>query len=207
MRISVFILAISLSTLAMAQTAAESLSQQLGHRANIEASFVQYILDASGSRLQETHGHMILAQPNRFWWKTEDPFAQLLVSNGKHLWVYDEDLEQVTVQKLDPRTTATPALLLSGNSQDIGAQFDVEMKRGTEGAAYYRLTPKDPESLYQTLRINFKNERLLGMQLEDALQQKTSLTFSNWVVNPKVDDALFEFVVPEGVDLVEMGTL
>ena len=186
------------------KTAAQSLGEQLGRQTNIEADFVQYVLDASGSRLQETHGHMVLAQPNQFWWQTEDPFAQLLVSNGKRLWIYDEDLEQVTVQTLDQRSTSTPALLLSGNATDIGAEFDVVMQTGGNGLVFYRLTPKDPESLYQTLRLNFKNNQLLEMQLEDAMNQKTSLTFSNMVLNPQLKENLFEFVIPENVDVLEM---
>ena len=186
------------------KTAAQSLGEQLGRQTNIEADFVQYVLDASGSRLQETHGHMVLAQPNQFWWQTEDPFAQLLVSNGKRLWIYDEDLEQVTVQTLDQRSTSTPALLLSGNATDIGAEFDVVMQTGGNGLVFYRLTPKDPESLYQTLRLNFKNNQLLEMQLEDAMSQKTSLTFSNMVLNPQLKENLFEFVIPENVDVLEM---
>tara|TARA_B110000503_G_scaffold26807_2_gene42382 strand:- start:1952 stop:2590 length:639 start_codon:yes stop_codon:yes gene_type:complete len=212
MRLTVFLLSISLigstfSGPSFAQTAAQSLGEQLGHQTNIEADFVQYVLDASGSRLQETHGHMVLAQPNQFWWQTADPFAQLLVSNGKRLWIYDEDLEQVTVQTLDQRTTSTPALLLSGNSTNIEAQFDVIMKRGNSGLVFYRLTPKDPESLYQTLRLNFKNNQLLEMQLEDTMNQKTSLTFSNMVFNPQLKDGLFEFVVPENTDVLEMDPL
>ncbi|HCH33075.1 MAG TPA: outer membrane lipoprotein carrier protein LolA [Oceanospirillaceae bacterium] len=207
MRTAVLLLALSCSMVTFGQTAAQALSQQLGQRNNIEADFVQYLLDASGSRLQETHGHMVLAQPNQFWWQTEDPFAQLLVSNGERLWIYDQDLEQVTVQKLDQRTTNTPALLLSGNSKDIGAQFDVVMQRGEAGLVFYRLTPKDPESLYQSLRINFKNGQLLEMQLEDSMHQKTSLSFTNVILNPVIDAALFEFMVPEGVDVVAMGEL
>ena len=204
MRLAVFLLSISLAGTSLAQTAAQSLGQQLGEQTNIEADFVQYVLDASGSRLQETHGHMVLAQPNQFWWKTEDPFAQLLVSNGHLLWVYDEDLEQVTVQTLDQRTTNTPALLLSGNGADIGAEFDVVMKRGDNGLVFYRLTPKDPESLYQTLRLNFKDNQLLEMQLEDSMHQKTSLSFSNMVFNPQLEEGLFEFVIPKNTDLIEL---
>ena len=204
MRLAIFLLSITIASASLAQTAAQSLGQQLGRQTNIEADFVQYVLDASGSRLQETHGHMVLAHPNQFWWQTVDPFAQLLVSNGKRLWIYDKDLEQVTVQTLDQRTTSTPALLLSGNGKDIGAEFNVVMKRGDNGLVFYRLTPKDPESLYQTLRLNFKNNQLLEMQLEDAMHQKTSLTFSNMVFNPLIKDDLFNFVIPENIDVLEM---
>ena len=207
MRLAVFIMSITLCNLSLAQTAAQSLSKQLGNQTNIEADFVQYVLDASGSRLQETHGHMILAQPNRFWWQTQDPFAQLIVSNGKRLWVYDKDLEQVTVQALDQRTTNTPALLLSGDGVNIGEKFTVVMKRTDNNLVLYSLTPKDPESLYQKLRLNFKNNQLLEMQLEDSMYQKTSLIFNNVVLNPKVTDDLFEFVAPIGVDVLEMDQL
>jgi len=204
MKLAVFIFSITMASVCAAQTAAQSLSEQLGRQTNIEADFVQYVLDASGSRLQETHGHMVLAQPNQFWWQTADPFAQLIVSNGKRLWIYDKDLEQVTVQSLDQRTTSTPALLLSGNSTDIGDEFTVVMKRSDNGLVLYRLTPKDPESLYQTLRLNFKN-KLIEMQLEDSMYQKTSLIFSNMVFNPKIEDSLFEFVVPENIDVFELS--
>jgi len=207
MPLLVGLLGLSVSMFSFAQTAAQALTQQLGQGNNIEADFVQYLLDASGSRLQETRGHMILAPPNQFWWQTEDPFAQLLVSNGDQLWIYDEDLEQVTVQKLDLQTTSTPALLLSGNSNDIGAEFNVVMQRGDQDLVFYRLTPKDPESLYQSLRINFKNNKLWEMQIEDAMHQKTSLTFSNVVINPPIDASIFEFKVPENVDVVVMGQL
>ena len=205
MKLAVFIFSITMASVCAAQTAAQSLSEQLGRQTNIEADFVQYVLDASGSRLQETHGHMVLAQPNQFWWQTADPFAQLIVSNGKRLWIYDKDLEQVTVQSLDQRTTSTPALLLSGNSTDIGDEFTVVMKRSDNGLVLYRLTPKDPESLYQTLRLNFKNNQLIEMQLEDSMYQKTSLIFSNMVFNPKIEGGLFEFVVPENIDVFELS--
>lgn len=207
MRLALFLLSLTLSSFSLAQTAVQALSQQLGRQTNIAADFVQYVLDASGSRLQETHGHMVLAQPNQFWWQTADPFAQLLVSNGTSLWVYDEDLEQVTVQTLDPRTTSTPALLLSGNVVDIAAEFEVEMNRGDQGLVFYRLTPKDPESLYQTLRLNFKDNQLFEMQLEDTMYQKTSLSFSNLVVNPPIEADFFEFVIPDNTDVIQMNPL
>lgn len=204
MRLAIFLFSVTLAGSSLAQTAAQSLSQQLGRQTNIEADFVQYVLDASGSRLQETHGHMVLAQPNQFWWQTADPFAQLLVSNGKQLWIYDEDLQQVTVQAIDPLKTSTPALLLSGNSVDIGAEFNVVMNQVDHDLILYHLTPKDPESLYQSLRLNFKNNQLLEMQLEDTMHQKTSLNFSNMVFDPQIDETLFEFVIPKDTDVIEL---
>ena len=205
MRIAVVLLTGLIASFSHAQSAVDALSQQLVKQQKLEAKFVQYVLDASGSRLQETHGEMILWAPNRFWWQTQDPFAQLIVSNGQRLWIYDKDLEQVTVQPIDNRTTSTPALLLSGNGQDIDKEFVVEMAQTEDGLTLYRLIPKDPESLYQSLRLNFKNDQLLEMQIQDTLFQRTSLIFSDVVVNPMIDESIFQFVVPKGVDLVEMG--
>ena len=135
--------------MSVAATPAEQLTQQLAAYKSLQADFVQYLLDASGSRLQETRGQMQLLQPNKFYWQTEDPFAQTIVSNGQEVWIYDPDLEQVTVQILDTRVTATPALLLSGDQRMIAEHFDVQMIVGSNGMQQFDLLPKDSESLYE----------------------------------------------------------
>lgn len=188
----------------MAATAAQQLTTQLGKYHSLRANFVQYLLDASGSRLQETTGSMLLSQPNQFFWQTEDPFAQTIVSNGESVWIYDPDLEQVTLQLLDTRTTATPALLLSGDNQAIGEQFNVRMKDNNDGLQQFELRPKDPESLYTYIRLYFIHGDLQQMQLVDSLDQKTAMHFSNLVSNPTIDAGTFEFQVPQGSDVIDM---
>lgn len=188
----------------MAATAAQQLTTQLGKYHSLRANFVQYLLDASGSRLQETTGSMLLSQPNQFFWQTEDPFAQIIVSNGESVWIYDPDLEQVTLQLLDTRTTATPALLLSGDNQAIGEQFNVRMKDNNDGLQQFELRPKDPESLYTYIRLYFIHGDLQQMQLVDSLDQKTAMHFSNLVSNPTIDAGTFEFQVPQGSDVIDM---
>lgn len=187
-----------------AATAAQVLTQQLGKYHSLSADFVQYLLDASGSRLQETTGSMVLSQPNRFYWQTQDPFAQTIVSNGQSVWIYDPDLEQVTVQQLDTRTTATPALLLSGDNQAIGEQFNIRMTDNHDGLQQFELRPKDIESLYTYIRLYFLHGDLQQMQLVDSLDQKTAMHFSNLVPNPQIDASSFEFKVPAGSDIIDM---
>ena len=187
-----------------AATAAQQLTIQLGKYHSLSADFVQYLLDASGTRLQETTGSMLLSQPNRFFWQTEDPFAQTIVSNGESVWIYDPDLEQVTLQLLDTRTTATPALLLSGDNQAIGEQFNVRMKDNNDGLQQFELRPKDSESLYTYIRLYFLHGDLQQMQLVDSLDQKTAMHFSNLVANPTINAGRFEFRVPEGSDVIDM---
>jgi len=190
--------------LAIAATSAQLLAQKLGAYQSLQADFVQYLLDASGSRLQETRGHMQLLQPNRFYWQTEDPFAQTIVSDGQQVWIYDPDLEQVTLQKLDTRSTATPALLLSGDKQAIGEHFDVLLHEGDNGLQQFNLKPKDTDSLYANIRLYFIDDELTQMQVVDTLEQKTAMHFHNLQANPSIPIARFTFEVPTDTDLIDM---
>jgi len=195
---------LSVSAVAFAVTSAQILTQKLGAYQSLQADFVQYLLDASGSRLQETRGHMQLLQPNRFYWQTEDPFAQTIVSDGQQVWIYDPDLVQVTLQKLDTRSTATPALLLSGDNQAIGEQFDVFLHEGDNGLQQFNLKPKDPDSLYANIRLYFIGDELTQMQVVDTLEQKTAMHFQNLQANPSIPMQRFTFEVPADTDLIDM---
>ncbi|MDP6968645.1 MAG: outer membrane lipoprotein chaperone LolA [Gammaproteobacteria bacterium] len=198
------ILGLLFSVSVLGDSAAQQLTQQLGRYQSLQADFVQYLLDASGSRLQETRGQMQLLQPNKFYWKTEDPFAQTIVSNGQEVWIYDPDLEQVTWQKLDTRVTATPALLLSGDQQMIAQQFKVRLAIGTDGMQQFDLLPKDPESLYQSMRLFILDGKLKQMQVVDTLQQKTAMHFHNLVLGADLPDEHFQFQIPTGTDVIDM---
>ena len=187
-----------------AATPAQQLTQHLGNYSSLQADFVQYLLDASGSRLQETRGQMQLLQPNKFYWQTEDPFAQTIVSNGQEVWIYDPDLEQVTVQILDTRVTATPALLLSGDQQMIAEHFEVQVNIGSDGMQQFVLVPKDPESLYESIKLYILDGQLKQMQLVDTLQQKTAMNFFNLVQGATIPDQVFQFQIPADTDLIDM---
>lgn len=203
-RLITFTLTAMFASSLWAASAAQQLTSQLGKYHSLQADFIQYLLDASGSRLQETTGSMILSQPNRFYWQTEDPFAQTIVSNGKQVWIHDPDLEQVTIQTLDTRTTSTPALLLSGNHSAIGEQFHIRLSDNNDGLKQFDLRPKDPDSLYTYIRLYFLHGDLQQMQLVDSLDQKTAMHFSNLHANAALADNLFEFSLPAGVDIIDM---
>ncbi len=191
-------------SLALALSPAQLLSQQLGSYQRLQADFVQYLLDASGTRLQETRGQMQLSQPRKFYWQTEDPFAQSIVSDGHQVWIYDPDLEQVTVQKLDTRVTATPALLLSGEHQLIEQQFEVLLTTASNGMQQFDLVPKDSESLYQSIRLFILDGKLKQMHVVDTLEQKTAMHFHNLVLNPSLPDQYFQFSIPAETDIIDM---
>ncbi len=189
------------ATLAAADSATENLNRLLSGLSSFSADFEQLVLDNSGSRMQTSHGHVDLQRPGLFRWRSDEPFPQLLVSDGQWLWLYDADLEQVTQQAVDKRLTNTPALLLSGDLQQLGDSFRVAgPASGDDGV--FRLTPVDENALFAVMRIMFKAGVPLEMQLEDNLGQQTSVVFHDYQLNPALDRQLFSFTVPEGVDLI-----
>jgi outer membrane lipoprotein carrier protein len=181
--------------------AGQNLNRLLTAVGSLSASFEQTVLDGGGTRLQQSQGELLLARPGKFRWRTDEPFPQLLVSNGQTLWIYDQDLEQVSQQAVDQRLSNTPALLLSGDLGDLQQTFDIQGP-GEGDSGVYRLQPLDEDAMFAVLRIMFEAGIPVEMQLEDNLGQKTSVQFSDLVVNPAIADDQFEFQVPDGVDLI-----
>lgn len=159
-------------------------------------------LDASGTQLQETAGQLALKRPGMFRWHTDQPMEQLLVSNGEKVWLYDPDLEQVTIQTLDQRLTHTPALLLSGDVSQIRENFEIDYKEGGSVVDFI-LKPKAKDSLFDSLRLSFRNRVLNDMQLIDSIGQRTNILFLNVKMNEPVEDHLFTFDIPEGADVIQ----
>lgn len=183
-------------------TAVAKLTALLADAHTIDADFTQLTLDSSGVRIQESRGHMSLKRPGKFTWHTQEPMQQELVSDGKTVWLYDPDLMQVTIQKLDERMTHTPALLLSGDMAQIEESFFVEYQQN-RSIVDFVLTPKAKDTLFDRLRLSFRDGLINDMQLEDAVGQKTNLYFFDLKMNTAMDDALFRFNVPKGVDVIE----
>ena len=182
--------------------AAKRLTELLGQAQTLSARFSQLTLDASGTQLQETSGQLVLKRPGLFRWHTDEPMEQLLVSNGEKVWLYDPDLEQVTVQSLDQRLTHTPALLLSGDVSKIRENFSIEYKEGGSVVDFI-LKPRANDSLFDSLRLSFRNRVINDMQLIDSIGQRTNILFLAVKMNEPVDASQFNFQVPEGADVIQ----
>ncbi|OUR66410.1 outer membrane lipoprotein carrier protein LolA [Bermanella sp. 47_1433_sub80_T6] len=190
----------SLTTQAVESTVL--LSDYLQGMNNIEAEFVQHTFDGKGSLLQTQKGMLHLKRPNKFRWQSLSPFEQLLLSNGETLWQYDEDLEQVSIQKLDQRLSVTPALLLTGNVKTIAQEYDVY---GEALATEYHfvLIPKRTDTLFDRLRLEFDSNKLLSrMVIKDEVGQKTIIRLQNVKQSAQLQDSLFEFDIPPGIDVI-----
>ncbi|WP_439888564.1 outer membrane lipoprotein chaperone LolA [Pseudomonas sp. MBLB4123] len=192
----------SFTALAAEDAAVQRLTQLLSQAQTLTARFSQLTLDGSGTQLQETAGQLALKRPGLFRWHTDEPMEQLLVSNGEKVWLYDPDLEQVTIQTLDQRLTHTPALLLSGDVSKISENFEISHKEGGS-VVDFTLKPKAKDSLFDSLRLSFRSGVLNDMQLIDSIGQRTNILFLNVQMNESLDDGQFSFDIPEGADVIQ----
>ncbi len=178
------------------------LTHLLSQAQTLTARFSQLTLDGSGTQLQETAGELSLKRPGLFRWHTDAPQEQLLVSNGQKVGLFDPDLNQVTIQTLDQRLTHTPALLLSGDVSKISDNFAISHKEGGSVVDFI-LKPKAKDSLFDNLRLSFRNGVINDMQLIDGSGQRTNILFLSVQMNQPLDAAQFSFQPPADADVIE----
>jgi outer membrane lipoprotein carrier protein len=167
----------------------------------LQADFHQEVRDVDNTVQQVSDGKVWIQRPGRFRWDYASPYRQQLVSDGKRLWSYDEDLEQVTVQPIGEVLSATPAMLLGG-SQPLELIFTVEPLSADGNREQVLLKPKSNDSNVTALLLDFTDRIISGIRAEDSFGNITSFTFTNLVRNRELDSALFRFEPPAGVDIV-----
>lgn len=180
--------------------AAARLEAALNGLSSFRADFRQTVTDAGGRLTESAEGKVALARPGKFRWDYREP-AQLVVSDGTTVWLYDEDLAQVTVRSAAETLVGTPALLLSGRA-DLHAEFKVTEGGVEDGLAWSLLAPRDAKSDFREMRIGIAEGELRRMILVDRLGQTTRLEFDRIERNPRLDPQGFRFSPPPGVDVV-----
>jgi len=171
---------------------------------SLQGEFRQVVRDAQGRKVEESSGVLALQRPNRFRWDYKEPHAQIIVADGAKLWLYDPDLEQVTVRKLDQSFAGTPAMLLSGEG-DLSESFKIESGERKNGIEWLNLLPKHADSEFKRVRLGLRDTTLVAMELDDKLGQTTSLEFTHVQRNPSFDASRFVFAPPSGVDVIGDG--
>jgi outer membrane lipoprotein carrier protein len=189
----------------MASFAADSIARvdaYLATLSTLTAEFVQVVQDKQGQVTERASGTLSISRPNRFRWDYQQPYAQTIVADGKKLWLYDPDLEQVTVRSLERGLGATPAMLLSGSGK-VGDAFAAGPIEQRQGLTWYRLAPKQKGSDFERVSLGFdsRNE-LAAMELVDKLRQTTTIEFSRVKRGAALADSLFRFVPPNGADVI-----
>ncbi len=167
----------------------------------LRTDFIQRVFDERSRVVQTSSGQMLMRKPGQFRWNYHTPAQQIIVADGERLWAYDVDLEQVTVRRLDQALGSTPLALLSG-AGPIEESFEVGGVQHRDNLDWYELTPKEPQTEFRVLRVAFKGEILVSLELEDNFGQRTRLDFQNLERNPDLDPALLKFTPPPGVDVV-----
>ncbi len=185
--------------------AAEELASILRSYETYQADFIQIVVAENGGRVQETRGTLKAKRPGLFYWETAAPLSQFIVSDGETVEVYDPDLEQVTIHKLDDRVQSTPALLLSGEVDNLDETYEVSESRIGELTQEFTLVPKGADSLFISLRLSFFDGELQEMRMEDSLAQISILSFDSIELNKNVDQKAFTLEYPEEVDVIRDG--
>ncbi|HEY7639134.1 MAG TPA: outer membrane lipoprotein chaperone LolA [Steroidobacteraceae bacterium] len=168
---------------------------------SLQAQFKQVLTDRNGQSLEEATGTLAISRPDRFRWDYTKPYSQVIVADGTRIWIYDSDLEQVTVRKLDETLSATPAMLLSGRS-NLADNFKVTEAKSEGAVDWVRMEPRRDDTDFKWVRLGFEGAVLKYMQLADKLGQTTSLEFSQVERNPPLDPSRFTFTVPPGADVI-----
>ena len=169
---------------------------------SLRADFVQTVTDAQGYELQRTDGTLAVRRPGRFRWNYD---GQTIVADGKRIWLYDEELAQVTVRPLDQTLSSTPAMLLSGGETLHEHAEVVALGVDDDGLSWFAIEPRVKDTDFESVRIAFKGSDLIAMQLVDGFGQTTRMEFKNLVRNPAIDDSVFRFDPPKGVDVIGDG--
>jgi outer membrane lipoprotein carrier protein len=173
----------------------------LGDVHSLTADFTQELYSADRRLLETETGTLSLERPNRFRWSYVEPTELLVVGDGEKLWMYDVELAQVTVASLDETVGSSPAMLLSGDRR-IRDTFDVVEFYLRDGLDWVKLAPKADASDFVSVLIGFQGSAPRQLELVDGLNQVTRIQFANVVVNPEVEDAVFRFSPPAGVDVI-----
>ncbi len=200
MRPVILLIALAISTLAHAG-GVERLKAFVSGARTAEADFSQSVQDRSGRVTQKASGKMAFSRPGKFRWDYTAPYEQVIVGDGTRLWLYDVDLEQVTVKPLAEVVAGTPAALLAGDDA-IEKYFVLKNAGQSEGLEWLEAVPKGRDTTFERIRMGFRGEVLVQMQLFDHFGQRTTLVLSRLVRNPAIAASRFSFTPPKGVDII-----
>ncbi|NOT89803.1 MAG: outer membrane lipoprotein chaperone LolA [Lysobacter sp.] len=168
----------------------------------LDGQFSQQVFDSKGKRKESSSGRVALSAPRLFRWEYLKPYPQLIVADGKKVWVYDPDLKQASVRPQGAEEQNSPLAALI-DPQRLDRDFNVKDAGPKDGLEWLELTPKQDENAgFQNARLGFDKNGLARMQILDALGQRTDIRFTGWKRNPAFSAKTFRFTPPKGADVV-----
>jgi outer membrane lipoprotein carrier protein len=200
----VLIVLLLLAPAAWADDAAQRLNGALKNMDNLSTEFKQTLLDEDKNVVQQSRGTLALQRPGRFAWIYSEPFEQRIIADGSELWVYDVELDQVTVKPMDQGLSNTPIMILMKQT-DVTDQFEVNEVGQRKFLYWVELLPKTPGLEYTHIYIGIEGEQVRAMELQDQFGQSTQIVFDNLRTGVVHNPAIFKFVPPAGVDVYGVG--
>jgi len=173
---------------------------------SFQAHFSQNIKSTTGEKISATEGKVVISRPDRFYWKSQKPDPILVVADGTFLWTYDIDLQQATKQSQKDALKNSPATILAGSLDRFKHDFSISYaKPGACKKAQgkcFNLKPKRKDSAFRNILIGFTKDNLVEIRMSDPLGQNVYTFFSDVQINKAVNNTLFNFVPPKGVDVI-----
>jgi outer membrane lipoprotein carrier protein len=177
---------------ANADESSDELSRLLLNIHSMQANFSQTVQDKTAKSTTQSSGKMALVRPGKFRWEVTKPTKELIVTSGNHLWIYDPDLQQATLQTLKGSSGKAPALLLSDENLTLETDYNVKVVPALMAIAGL-----------QIFELTFLQQRIKEMQLQDRLGHTTIISFNKVEINTPVADSLFKFTPPENIDVID----
>jgi outer membrane lipoprotein carrier protein len=193
------VMAAAITTQAHA-AAIDQLRSFLTQTTSARGEFVQSLARGAAAP-QQSSGRFVFQRPGKFRWTYEKPYEQLIVADGKQLTLFDKDLNQVTIRRLQAAMPSSPASILFG-SNDFEREFDVSDAGVRDGLEWVLAKPRARDTTFERIEIGFRDGLPGAMLLVDNFGQSTRLTFSKVERNPKLDADAFRFVPPKGADVL-----
>ncbi len=168
---------------------------------SFSANFEQTLYGSDGDVKQSNSGTAMLKRPGQLIWRYQGDAAQEIIADGKNIWMYDKELQQVTVNPLDERVNGTPMVVLMGTAA-LDEQFELTALGQSDGIDWVQLVPKEAGADFESLFIGLKGQALGAMELRDSFGQATQIQFNEFKPNIEIDSADFQFIPPSGVDVI-----
>jgi len=201
MRRLIVLFVLSFASLAAQAAATQDLQRFFNKVQRYSARFDQVTLDEAMNPIQESSGNLWIQRPGKFRWNYTVPYEQQIVGDGKQVWVYDVELKQAAVRRMEGALGATPAILLSGKGalegvfviKDLGHQGELD---------WVQLTPKKNDGGFENIRIGFEKGKIRTLEMIDGFGQTTRVTLRDAQENTQISADKFSFKPPVGVDVI-----
>ena len=198
---AILTLVLFLASAVASAASVDALKNLLNQTTTARGRFAQTVVDKNQKTIQQATGTMEFARPGRFRWEYNKPYEQTIVGDGSRLWVYDKDLNQVTVRKLDRALGASPAALLAG-SNEIEKSYTLKSAGESGGLDWLEAVPRAQDTAFERIRMGFGKNGLETMELKDQFGQTTVIKFADLERNVKIAPASFTFTPPKGAAVI-----